>query len=127
MRERQEGAIGVFLSDKEDDPPALIRYRSGASTYMTTDLATIHYRAKEWNPAVILYVVGMPQALHFKQLFAIAGRWGIRRYGVPSHRLWLGADAEEDGSVEMLGTRKGGAAELGDLLDRAVQEAARRV
>ena len=121
-----KGAIGIFLSDKEGEPPALIRYSSGAYGYMTTDLATVQYRAKEWQPAEVLYVVGSPQALHFKQLFAIAERWG---YGNTAyHHIGFGSvlTRKEDGTVEMLGTRKGGAAELGDLLDRSEQEAARR-
>lgn len=121
-----KGAVGVFLSDKEDDPPALIRYRSGAYGYMTTDLATVQYRAKEWQPATVLYVVGSPQALHFKQLFAIAERWG---YGnIAYHHIGFGSvlGRRADGTIGMLATREGGAAELGELLDRSVEEAARR-
>jgi arginyl-tRNA synthetase len=125
IAQETEGAIGVFLSDKEGEPPALIRYRSGAYTYTTTDLATIQYRAKEWKPETVLYVVGVSQALHFKQLFAIAQRWG---YSASFQHIGFGSvlKRNEDGTVEMFGTRKGGAAELGDLLDRSVQEAARR-
>ncbi len=67
-----EGAIAVFFEGEET--PTLVRYRNGAYTYTTTDLATIRYRIQEWNPDAILYVVGAPQELHFRRLFGIARR-----------------------------------------------------
>ncbi len=60
----------------KEDPPAIIRKRDGAFTYTTTDLATIKHRAETWKPDAMLYVVGAPQALHFKTIFAQAKRWG---------------------------------------------------
>ena len=57
-------------------PPSLIRKRDGAFTYTTTDLATIQYRMKEWNPDAILYVVDFRQKEHFANLFD-AARAGV--------------------------------------------------
>lgn len=69
-----QGAVGVFLT--EEGPPSLIRKSDGAFTYTTTDLATIDYRIREFQPTDILYVVDSRQALHFQNLFETAKRWG---------------------------------------------------
>lgn len=69
-----QGAVGVFLT--EEGPPSLIRKSDGAFTYTTTDLATIDYRIREFQPTDILYVVDSRQALHFQNLFETARRWG---------------------------------------------------
>ncbi len=86
-----EGAICIF-SDRslppEEDPfliqedgvwkdnPAIIRKSDGGFLYATTDLATIAYRLREWKPDQVWYVVGSPQSLHFRQVFAAARRIG---------------------------------------------------
>src|SRR5262249_35069834 len=72
-----EGAEVIF--SEEGQPPARIRKRDGAFTYTTTDLATIEYRVKTWNPNKVLYVVDFRQALHFRNLFAIARKWQYGR------------------------------------------------
>src|SRR5260370_27800340 len=74
LAERSEGAVVVHA---EKPPPALIQKRDGAFTYTTTDLATIQYRVKEWQPNAILYVVDSRQAFHFKALFDIARPRGV--------------------------------------------------
>lgn len=112
-----EGAVVVFLNDRE--PPALIRKRDGAYTYMTTDLATIRYRVEQFQPHAILYVVDARQTLHFKQLFAIARRWGWDR--VQLEHIAFGAVLGAD--HRPIKTREGGAVELAQLLDEAVRRA----
>lgn len=67
-----------FLVQKDGewvDQPALIKKSDGGFNYMTTDLATIAHRVREWSPDEIVYVVDDRQAPHFRQLFAIAARW----------------------------------------------------
>jgi arginyl-tRNA synthetase len=118
------GAVVVFLNPPPEDgsehrADAVIRKRDGAFTYTTSDLATIQYRMKEWKPDAILYVVGTPQAYHFKTLFEIARRWG---YQVELQHINFGSVLGNDG--KMLSTRNGGAAELSELLDRAVEKGA---
>jgi arginyl-tRNA synthetase len=109
------GAIAIFFG--QDEPPALVRKRDGAFTYTTSDLATIRYRMEQWRPDAILYVVGMPQALHFKNLFDAARRWG---YGaVELQHIAFGSVLGED--HRPFKTREGGAVELGQLLDEAVE------
>ncbi len=117
VAEVSEGAVVVFL--EEGKPPALIRKRDGAFTYTTSDLATIEYRVKTWNPDEILYVVDFRQALHFKNLFAIARRW--RYTEVRLEHLSFGSVLGVD--HRPLKTREGGTIELAALLDEAVQRA----
>lgn len=114
-------AKGVIPRTEEEarteEPPAIIRKRDGAFTYMTTDLATIKYRMETWKPDAILYVVGAPQALHFKTLFAQARRWGYE--GVELRHIAFGSVLGKDRKI--FSTRKGGAIELETLLDEAAR------
>ncbi len=112
-------AKGVVPSPDEmatEEPPALIRKRDGAFTYTTTDLATVKYRIETWQPDVLLYVVDARQALHFKTLFANAKRWLAPK--VEFHHLQFGSVLGPD--KKPFGARKGGAPELGALLDEAI-------
>jgi arginyl-tRNA synthetase len=120
-----EGAIAVFFEGEET--PTLVRYRNGAYTYTTTDLATIRYRIKEWNPDAILYVVGAPQELHFRRLFGIARRWGHDKVELEHIKFGSVLERLENGRVEMFRTRGGRVVELGALLDEAVARAGRVV
>ncbi|MBI3411179.1 MAG: arginine--tRNA ligase [Planctomycetes bacterium] len=117
IAERSKGAMVISFGAKE--PPALIQKSDGAFTYATSDLATIRYRVKTWNPDAMLYLVGSPQALHFKQLFAAARRWG---YGqIELEHIAFGSVLGED--RKPFKTREGGVIELGALLDEAVERA----
>lgn len=114
---RSEGAVAIFFGDKE--PPALIHKSDGAFTYTTSDLATIRYRVRTWNPDAMLYIVGSPQALHFKQLFMAARRWGYNQ--IKLEHIAFGSVLGED--RKPFKTREGGVVELGALLDEAVERA----
>ena len=100
-----------------EEPPAIIRKGDGAFTYTTTDLATIKHRMESWKPDALLYVVGAPQALHFKTIFAQSRRWGYTdaEFQHLAFGSMLGADRKP------FGARKGGAVELMDLLDDAAK------
>lgn len=114
----------IPLTEKElkgEEPPGIIQKKDGAYTYYTTDLATIKYRVDHFHPDAILYVVGIPQSLHFKTLFAQARRWGYDR--VELEHIKFGSVLGEDRKI--LSTRGGRAVELADLLDEAVQEGLR--
>lgn len=111
------GALAIFFG--ENEPPALVRKGDGAFTYMTTDLATIRHRVNVFKAELCLYVVDKRQALHFKQLFAAAQRWGFDR--VELRHIDFGTILGEDGRP--LRTRDGRVQELAPLLDEAVAEA----
>lgn len=64
-----QGAFGVDLG--EELGFARISTPDGRSLYLTRDLATAEYRAREFNFDKCIYVVGAPQTLHFKQIIGI--------------------------------------------------------
>jgi arginyl-tRNA synthetase len=111
-----------FMVHKEEgwtDNPALIRKADGGFLYATTDLATIQFRIDEWHADHVWYVVGVPQQLHFRQLFEAAARWGktgdFRHIGFGSI---LGDDRK------LMKTRSGDNVQLADVLAEAVERAA---
>ncbi len=125
-RESQGAVVIPAIADaneeedgETDEPPALIRKSDGAFTYTTSDLATIRYRMEQWMPDAIFYVVGLPQALHFKGLFEAARRWGYDK--VELRHVAFGSVLGQD--RKMFKTREGGTIELDRLLDEAVERA----
>ena len=77
LASESEGALVVDLSE-EGMPPCLLRKQDGATLYATRDLCAAIYRQQKYNFAQMLYVVGADQALHFRQLFAVRGKWVTR-------------------------------------------------
>lgn len=70
-----QGAQVVDLSDK-NMPPCIILKSDGATIYATRDIAAALYRHRTYNFDKNIYVVGTPQALHFKQIFEVMKRAG---------------------------------------------------
>lgn len=112
-----DGAQCVFLDGH--DAPFLVQKKDGAFLYATTDLATIEYRAREWRPDAVLYVVDHRQSLHFEQLFATAAKWGYDELELT--HVAFGTVLGEDGRPYK--TRSGAAVGLMGLLDEAVDRA----
>jgi len=112
-----------FLVHKEDgwtDNPAIIRKADGGFLYATTDLATLEYRIDTWNADQIWYVVGVPQTLHFRQIFEAAERWG--KTGDFRH-IAFGSILGED--RKLMKTRSGDNVGLIEVLEEAVERAAK--
>ncbi|PYL11523.1 MAG: arginine--tRNA ligase [Verrucomicrobia bacterium] len=120
IAEISEGAVVVFFWDDPDlaDKPLIIRKRDGGFNYATTDLATIDYRVNELKADTIWYVVGAPQTLHFKQIFAVAQREG---YTVDVRHVTFGSVLGEDG--KLMKTRSGENVPLRELLEEACRRA----
>ena len=132
-----EGAVGVFsdgsVPPKEDvflvnrdgewvADPALVRKSDGGFNYMTTDLATIDHRIKNWSPHEIVYVVDDRQSGHFKKLFATFARWQPEAFKKTKLvHVGFGKILGEDGKP--FKTRSGDTVKLGDLLDEAEERA----
>lgn len=70
-----DGARVVDLSDL-NVPPCIILKSDGATIYATRDIAAALYRHRTYDFDKNIYVVGTPQALHFKQIFAVMERAG---------------------------------------------------
>ena len=111
-----------FLVHKEDgwtDNPAIIRKADGGFLYATTDLATLRFRIDEWRADHVWYVVGVPQQLHFRQLFDAAARWG--KSGDFQH-IAFGSILGDD--RKLMRTRTGENVGLVEMLEEAVERAA---
>lgn len=70
-----DGAKVVDLSDM-NIPPCIILKSDGATIYATRDIAAALYRHRTYDFDKNIYVVGTPQALHFKQIFSVMERAG---------------------------------------------------
>ena len=129
------GAVCIFsdgTKKPEDDPfmvhreegwtdnPAIIRKADGGFLYATTDLATLEYRIDEWQADAVWYVVGVPQTLHFRQIFEAAERWG--KSGDFRH-IAFGSILGED--RKLMKTRSGENVGLIEVLGEAVGRSAR--
>ncbi len=111
-----------FMVHKEDgwtDNPAIIRKADGGFLYATTDLATLEFRIDEWQADSIWYVVGVPQQLHFRQIFTAAARWG--KTGDFRH-VEFGSILGED--RKLMKTRSGDNVQLTAVLTESVERAA---
>jgi arginyl-tRNA synthetase len=131
------GAVCIFSSDtkpQEEDPfkvhkeegwtdnPAIIRKADGGFLYATTDLATLQFRIDEWQADHVWYVVGVPQQLHFRQLFDAAARWG--KIGDFQH-IAFGSILGDD--RKLMRTRTGENVGLVEVLEEAVERAAQAI
>lgn len=110
-----------FLIKEKDEwkaAPCIIRKGDGGFLYATTDLATIDYRVKEWKADEIWYVVGAPQQLHFRQVFATAQRRGVT---TKMTHIAFGSILGPDG--KMFKTRSGETVGLLEVIDEAIERA----
>lgn len=110
-----------FLIREKDEwkaAPCIIRKGDGGFLYATTDLATIDYRVKEWKADEIWYVVGAPQQLHFRQVFAAAQRRGVTTKMI---HIAFGSILGPDG--KMFKTRSGETVGLLEVIDEAIERA----
>src|SRR6266513_2340487 len=119
-KETNEGAVCVFFRDIPElvDKPCIIRKRDGGYNYATTDVATVDYRINDLKANAIWYVVGAPQILHFKQIFAIARREG---YAADFHHIAFGSILGAD--RKLMKTRSGENVPLHDLLEEGMVRA----
>lgn len=116
LLEESDGAMVVRLDDA-DMPPCLIRKSDGASLYATRDLACAIYRMQELKGDLNLYVVGVDQTLHFRQVFKV-----LEKMGYPwvdrCHHIAFGMYRFKDTRIS---TRKGNAIFLEDVLGKATE------
>ncbi len=125
LAQESEGAL-VILSEEtkgQDDQPAalIVRKSDGGYGYDTTDLATLRYRIQTLEADRILYVVGAPQALHFKLIFEAGRRAGWLTDDVHAQHVQFGSVLGADGKP--FKTREGVSAKLMDLITEAVDAA----
>ena len=112
-----EGALVVDVKeegDKKEIPPCMILKSDGASLYNTTDLATLVWRMKDYDPDEVVYVVDKRQELYFTQVFRCAKKTGIVPEGVRLEFLGFGTMNGKDGKP--FKTREGGVMRLEKLV-----------
>jgi len=120
IAEESKGAMVVFFTkerDGEEMPPFLIRKADGGFNYGTTDVAGVLYRMERWSPTRILIVTDERQQLHFRQLFAVARRLGVK---ASQEHIWFGLMRLPEGTFS---TRDGNVIGLEALLDEAERRA----
>lgn len=111
-----EGAMVVPLGDEM--PPCLIRKSDGASLYATRDLASALYRRNELKADLNLYVVGVDQTLHFRQIFKVLDLMGYE-WSRNCHHIAFGMYRFRD--VGKMSTRRGNVIFLEDVMRQAIE------
>jgi arginyl-tRNA synthetase len=116
-----DGARCVFLDEfkgKDGEVlPLIVQKSDGGYLYATTDLAAVRHRGQRLQADRVLYLTDARQALHFRQVFAVAERAGFVRPGMRLEHHPFGAMLGADGKP--FKTREGSVVKLADLLDQA--------
>ena len=118
-----QGALVVDVKEENDTkeiPPCMILKSDGASLYNTTDLATMVWRMKDYNPDEIIYVVDKRQELYFTQVFRCARKTGIVKPETELKFLGFGTMNGKDGRP--FKTRDGGVMRLEHLISGINEE-----
>lgn len=108
----------VVMLDEYNMPPCIVLKADGASIYATRDLAAAIYRKKTYDFCKCVYVVGTPQALHFKQVFKVLELAG-HKWAKDCVHVGFGLVKFAD---RKLSTRNGSIVLLDDLLREAVDK-----
>jgi arginyl-tRNA synthetase len=112
-----EGAQVVML-DEFDLPPCIILKSDGTTIYASRDIAAVLYRDRTYNFDKNIYVVGTPQALHFKQVFAVLEKAGFEKAANCEH-VGFGLVKFPD---RKLSTRSGDVILLENLINESVDK-----
>jgi len=130
ITEESDGALIIPVDEDYDSekrkgtPPVMLRARTGAVLYHTTDLATLIDRKNDIDPDLILYVVDQRQAMHFEQVFraAVKAGWYTREQ---LEHPGFGTVNGKDGKA--FTTRGGGTLKLSDLTEMMRDAADKRL
>ena len=122
-----DGAQCVFLEEfktkKGEILPVIVQKSDGGYLYATTDLAAVKYRTGKLDAKRVLYFTDARQALHFKQIFAVAGAAGFNLNNATLEHMPFGSMLGTDGKP--FKTREGGVVKLANLIDEAEARAKR--
>jgi arginyl-tRNA synthetase len=124
-----DGAKCVFpegFKNRDGDPMPLIVVKSdGGYGYDTTDLAALRHRTRDLKATRLVYVVGLPQRLHFEMIFEAGAEAGWVTPPTRAEHVGFGSVLGNDGKP--LRSRAGASIKLIDLLDEAIARAAAQV
>lgn len=113
-----QGANVIDLSEY-DMAPCMITKKDGSSIYHSRDIAAVLYRKEKYDFDKCLYVTGLEQSLHFKQVFKAIELMGLDYYKDLVHVPYglVSLDGEK------LSTRTGNIIYAEDILNEAVNRA----
>lgn len=115
----EDGSVAVKELGKL--PTFLLQRSDGGTLYLTRDVATIAFRVREFHPDGIIYVVGAPQELHFRQLFALVRAMKMVSEQTDLVHVAFGSIFDAEGQA--LSTRRGNMVYLEALLNDATMRA----
>ena len=122
-----DGAQCVFLDEFENKEgeaqPIIVQKSDGGYLYSTSDLACLRRRIGDFKADRVLYFVDARQALHFKQVFAVADAAGISNPQVELVHMPFGTMLGKDNKP--FKTREGALVKLSELLDEAISRASK--
>lgn len=117
-----QGAKVIDL-EEYNMPPCLITKSDGSSIYHSRDIAAVLYRKETYNFAKCLYVTGLEQSLHFKQVFKaielMGYDWVEGLIHIPYGLVSLAG--------EKLSTRSGNIIYAEDILKEAIERASEAI
>lgn len=113
-----QGANVINLSEY-DMPPCMITKKDGSSIYHSRDIAAVLYRKEKYDFDKCLYVTGLEQSLHFKQVFKAIELMGCDYYNDLIHVPYGLVSLEG----EKLSTRTGNIIYAEDILNEAINRA----
>ncbi len=117
-----QGANVIDLSEY-DMPPCMITKKDGGSIYHSRDICAVLYRKEKYDFDKCLYVTGLEQSLHFKQVFKAIELMGYKWYTNLVH-VPYGLVSLEGAK---LSTRNGNIIYAEDILKEAVKRAAEAI
>ena len=123
-----EGALVVDVKEETDSKeitPCIILKYDGAALYSTTDLATLVWRMKDYNPDGVIYLTDKRQELHFIQVFRCARKAGIVGPNTELKHIGFGTMNGKDGKP--FKTRDGGVMRLEYLVDEINEEMLKKI
>lgn len=118
MEHSEDGAWMIRLED-QGMPPFILRKSDGATLYATREIAAALYRFETYRPALMLYVVGTPQELHFRQFVESLRMMGLEWADRIVHVKF--------GHVHGMSTRRGEVVLLEEVLEEAVAKADEKI
>lgn len=110
----------VVMLEEYNMPPCIIKKSDGATIYATRDLAAAVYRKNTYDFDKSIYVVGLEQSLHFKQVFTTLKLMGKEWADYCKH-VGFGLVRFAD---RKLSTRKGEVIFLEQLLNESIEKTA---
>ncbi len=117
LLEESDGAQVVFFKDDEM-PPCILKKSDGATLYATRDVTSAIYRHDKMGAQHLIYVVGVDQNLHFRQVFKVLELMGYE-WAKNCHHIAFGMYRFKD--MGKMSTRRGKVIFMDDVLNKSIE------